>query len=127
MPTFYAKEPVKAIILGAMVVIMLELNLLLIYDYFKPENDLERKLEPDKVLRYMLKKIKENFLFFFSKEFRDISTRAIEAELKELENVFALILIGARTSMPMCICFFFYVAQTKCSLLSFFLAHYWVR
>ena len=49
VPTFYAKNPVKAIILGAMVVIMLVLNLLLIYDYFKPEKDLETKLEPDKV------------------------------------------------------------------------------
>ena len=47
----------------------------------------------------MLKKIKETFLLF-SKGFRDISTRAIEAELKELENVFALILMGALTGMP---------------------------
>ncbi len=47
----------------------------------------------------MFKKIKEFFLLF-SKGFRDISTRAIEAELKELENVFALIVTGALTGMP---------------------------
>ena len=48
VPTFYDKDPVKAIILAIMVAIMLALNLLLIYDYFKPEKDLEANLKADK-------------------------------------------------------------------------------
>ncbi|RME63333.1 MAG: carbon starvation protein A [Nitrospirae bacterium] len=37
VPAFYEKEPVKALVLGLMMVVMLVLNLLLIYDYFVPE------------------------------------------------------------------------------------------
>ncbi len=37
VPAFYAKEPVKAIVIGSMMVVMLGLNLLLLYDYFVPE------------------------------------------------------------------------------------------
>ncbi len=46
-----------------------------------------------------LKKIRDSFLLF-SKGLRDRSTGALEAELKELENAFALILLGALTGMP---------------------------
>ncbi len=49
VPTFYAKDPVKAIVLAVMVVVMLGLNVLLIYDYFKPEEELEAKLKAEKV------------------------------------------------------------------------------
>jgi carbon starvation protein len=37
VPTFYTKSPVQAIVLGVIIVIMLLLNFLLIYDFFKPE------------------------------------------------------------------------------------------
>ncbi len=37
VPGFYVKEPVKAVVIGAMMVVMLGLNLLLLYDYFVPE------------------------------------------------------------------------------------------
>ncbi|MCD6319086.1 MAG: carbon starvation protein A, partial [Candidatus Desulfofervidaceae bacterium] len=37
VPTFMTKSPFQAYAIGAMIVIMLLLNLLLIYDYFKPE------------------------------------------------------------------------------------------
>jgi carbon starvation protein len=37
VPAFYVKEPVKAIAIGTMMVVMLVLNLLLLYDYFVPE------------------------------------------------------------------------------------------
>ena len=37
VPVFYQKNPAQAIVLGAMTVVMLALNLLLIYDFFKPE------------------------------------------------------------------------------------------
>ncbi len=37
VPEFYHKNPAQAIVLGAMTVVMLALNLLLIYDFFKPE------------------------------------------------------------------------------------------
>lgn len=50
-------------------------------------------------MRDKLSKIKEGFLFF-TKGLRERSTGALEAELKELENAFALILLGALTGIP---------------------------
>ncbi len=37
VPVFYQKSPAQALVLGAMTVVMLALNLLLIYDFFRPE------------------------------------------------------------------------------------------
>ncbi|HDM75562.1 MAG TPA: hypothetical protein ENG51_03725 [Deltaproteobacteria bacterium] len=50
-------------------------------------------------MKERLSKIKESFLLF-AKGLRERSTSALEAELKELENAFALILLGALTGMP---------------------------
>lgn len=49
VPAFYAKNPVQATVIAIIVVVMLLLNFLLLYDYFKPEPDLEAKLEAEKV------------------------------------------------------------------------------
>ncbi len=46
-----------------------------------------------------IEKIKESFLLF-ARGLRERSTGALEAELKELENAFALVLLGALTGMP---------------------------
>jgi len=40
VPTFYVSDPGKAIIVAVMVVIMLGLNVLLLYDYYRPGKDL---------------------------------------------------------------------------------------
>ncbi len=37
VPTFYVKNPIQAVVLGVIMVVMLLLNFLLIYDFFKPE------------------------------------------------------------------------------------------
>ncbi len=50
-------------------------------------------------MKERLSKIKESFLLL-AKGLRERSTSALEAELKELENAFALILLGALTGMP---------------------------
>ena len=50
-------------------------------------------------MKNRLEKIKESFVLL-AKGFRERSTSALEAELKELENAFALILLGALTGMP---------------------------
>ncbi|RMG68678.1 MAG: hypothetical protein D6710_09875 [Nitrospirae bacterium] len=39
VPVFYQKSPAQAVVLGIMTVVMLALNLLLIYDFFKPEKE----------------------------------------------------------------------------------------
>jgi carbon starvation protein len=39
VPVFYQKNPAQAVALGIMTVVMLALNLLLIYDFFRPEKE----------------------------------------------------------------------------------------
>ncbi|RMG59767.1 MAG: carbon starvation protein A [Deltaproteobacteria bacterium] len=48
VPTFYAKNPVQAVILGAIMVVMLALNFLLIYDFYKPEEKVVGEPEVEK-------------------------------------------------------------------------------